>query len=296
MAYTPTAEAVDEWHNEYSCVSSGDVPEGHACDGGSDWSCRWDHDGEYPPTVDANGVEHTVKYHFYICTWAGGSGGGSTGGGGTRPPSQTNNSFYLRYMDNQGSGGPGIDARESTEDYLEFPISSTEPVRKGYKFLGWSTDQFATKPQYKYDGSSSGLYDSIIVDAGTTQYLYAVWQEEAPNTPPTITGATDKTIHVGDKFDELEGVSASDKEDGDLTDVIRIDGFSVDTSRPGKYTLIYAVTDSGGLTFRVNRVITVQADMLKAMPSTGIPAVGLLPVIGVGLFGLGVMAKRKRAS
>lgn len=35
-----------------------------------------------------------------------------------------------------------------------------------------------------------------------------------------IMNAEDKTLTVGDTFDTMEGVSATDKEDGDLTDTI----------------------------------------------------------------------------
>ena len=297
MGFVPTAQAEKVWHNEYSCVDS-EHPRGYDCSGGTGWKCVWDHDGTYG---SADGGAHEIWYHFYVCTptstgGGGGGTGGGGGGGGTRPPVSSEHGFYLGYEDNQGMNGPVHDEWTSeTETMHEFAISPIEPVRDGYTFLGWADSSTATKPKYKYNGTKDGLYDSIIVNADVAKYIYAVWQKTV-NTPPTITGATDKTIHVGEFFDELEGVSASDKEDGDLTDVIYVDEETVDNTKPGKYTLTYSVTDSGGLTTTVNRVITVQADMLKAMPSTGIPAVGLLPVIGIGLFGLGVMIKRKRTS
>ncbi|MBC2306532.1 DUF5011 domain-containing protein [Listeria booriae] len=77
------------------------------------------------------------------------------------------------------------------------------------------------------------------------------------NTAPTITGATDKTIDKGTVFNPLEGVSATDKEDGDLTASIQVAG-NVDTTKTGVYELIYSVKDSANEEAKVTRKITVQ--------------------------------------
>ncbi|WP_074432723.1 glycosyl hydrolase family 18 protein [Clostridium ihumii] len=79
------------------------------------------------------------------------------------------------------------------------------------------------------------------------------------NSAPILKGVIDKTIKVGDNFDPMEGVTASDKEDGTLTDKIEIEG-EVDTSKSGKYKLIYKVSDSNGKTATATRVITVKEE------------------------------------
>ncbi len=66
------------------------------------------------------------------------------------------------------------------------------------------------------------------------------------NTAPVLTGVTNKTIKLNEKFDPKAGVTASDKEDGDLTSKIIIEG-TVDTTKAGTYTLVYKVKDSKGL-------------------------------------------------
>ncbi len=81
--------------------------------------------------------------------------------------------------------------------------------------------------------------------------------EETQNTAPIINGIENKTILVNEKFDKLAGVTASDKEDGDLTSKIKVTG-EVDTSKVGEYKLVYSVTDSMGLTTEINRIITVK--------------------------------------
>ncbi|MGL5068937.1 MAG: immunoglobulin-like domain-containing protein [Sarcina sp.] len=79
------------------------------------------------------------------------------------------------------------------------------------------------------------------------------------NQKPVISGVLDKTIKVGDNFNPLAGITANDKEDGNMTSKIKVTG-NVDTNKPGKYTLTYSVTDSDNETVTIKRVITVQAD------------------------------------
>lgn len=86
------------------------------------------------------------------------------------------------------------------------------------------------------------------------------------NTVPVIAGATNQTLTVGDAFNSLSGVTASDKEDGVLTSAIKVTG-AVDTTKAGSYTLTYTVADSKGLTTTVTRVITVNAPVVNTAPT-----------------------------
>ena len=70
-----------------------------------------------------------------------------------------------------------------------------------------------------------------------------------------ISGVTDVRVCHGDEFDAMAGVKALDKEDGDLTFSIVIDG-SVDTLRLGQYVLVYSVTDEDGNETTVTRTRT----------------------------------------
>lgn len=82
----------------------------------------------------------------------------------------------VRYNANGGTGAPSSQTKYDGEP---FTISSTEPTRSGYTFLGWSTDSTATIASYL-----SG--DSYILDGVVT--LYAVWKrDETPTPSPTIT-------------------------------------------------------------------------------------------------------------
>ena len=85
------------------------------------------------------------------------------------------------------------------------------------------------------------------------------------NNAPTIIGLSNKTINIGDDFDPLQDVTANDKEDGDLTDKIVVEG-NVDTNKQGKYTLKYSVSDSKGETTTKNRIITVEEKITTPEP------------------------------
>lgn len=65
------------------------------------------------------------------------------------------------------------------------------------------------------------------------------------NQVPTI-NASDKTLKVGETFDPRKDVTATDKEDGDLTSAIEILENTVDTSKAGDYQVTYKVTDKDG--------------------------------------------------
>src|SRR5690554_7610297 len=73
----------------------------------------------------------------------------------------------------------------------------------------------------------------------------------------TIVGASDKTINVGDAFDPMEGITANDTVDGDITSRINVEG-TVVTSAAGTYTLTYTVEGSDGKVVTEKRTITVK--------------------------------------
>ena len=78
------------------------------------------------------------------------------------------------------------------------------------------------------------------------------------NHIPTI-NASDKTLTVGDTFNPLDGVTASDKEDGDITKDVEVLNSDVDTTKAGTYTVTYKVTDSKGASSTKTITVTVKA-------------------------------------
>ena len=85
------------------------------------------------------------------------------------------------------------------------------------------------------------------------------------NTAPEISGVKDQAVQAGTEFDALAGVTASDKEDGDVTSKIVITSMpSLDfkngkatPTNPGDYELTYTVTDKGGMEAKAYATLTV---------------------------------------
>ncbi|MGL4107941.1 immunoglobulin-like domain-containing protein [Clostridium sp. LP20] len=82
------------------------------------------------------------------------------------------------------------------------------------------------------------------------------------NYEPVIKGVNDKKIKVGTSFNPLSGVSATDREDGDLTSKIKVTG-NVNINIAGVYKLTYTVIDSGGKVITIERKITVTNEDIK---------------------------------
>lgn len=116
--------------------------------------------------------------------------------------------------------------------------------------------------------------------------------------------AEDKTLTVGDTFDAMKGVTATDAEDGDLTDKIVITKNTVDTSKAGKYTVVYEVTDSYGTRVVRTIYVTVQQkttdtdkedskkDTAQTSTQTNVMAWTVLGIASLGAL-LAVLFKRK---
>ena len=87
---------------------------------------------------------------------------------------------------------------------------------------------------------------------------------------PVINGAVDKTIEKGSQFLPLEGITATDKEDGDLTDQIQPDLGRFNKNVVGSYPITYRVTDSDGNVAEVTITITVEDNDKVAPLLTGV--------------------------
>ena len=118
--------------------------------------------------------------------------------------------YTIDYNANGGSGAP----TEKHDKYYNHAIvlSSTEPTREGYDFLGWATSSSATAAEYQ-PGDNCNINDDAT--------LYAVWQLKTYNvtlnasnkgytvtTAPAATvqngGSVSFTITLGEHYSESE--------------------------------------------------------------------------------------------
>lgn len=95
-----------------------------------------------------------------------------------------------------------------------------------------------------------------------TKYEY-----KTSNSAPVI-NAKDRTIIQGQKFNELEGVTATDAEDGILTDKIGVVLNEVEIDTPGTYKVTYKVTDNSKVSTEKTITITVIADEAPVINAT----------------------------
>ncbi|SCN08408.1 Protein of unknown function [Bacillus wiedmannii] len=121
------------------------------------------------------------------------------------------------------------------------------------------------------DTSKLGTYivnysvvDSQGGNATATQTVIVKGNGEVLDLNPTLTVPTAATIHVGDSFDPMEKVSATDKEDGDLTSKVAYEG-NGDITKAGTFEIIYSVTDSvGNKVHAIQKVLVKDKDTRKA--------------------------------
>lgn len=128
------------------------------------------------------------------------------------------------------------------------------------------------EPGYKATDNHDGdLTDRVIRTEKEGEIVYAVTdlsgnpavvKRSVPgfdSQPPVITleGGEDYRIRVGTHYEE-PGYSASDNMDGDLTELVMVEG-ETDWLTPGVYPITYTVSDSGGKETVLTRNVTVEA-------------------------------------
>jgi len=89
------------------------------------------------------------------------------------------------------------------------------------------------------------IFYKIYTDLSSSEERFGyVWADEwnVNNNQPEI-NAQDREIIVGEGFNYMEGVTATDKEDGDLTNRITYEG-NVDSSKEGTYKVTYTTVDN----------------------------------------------------
>ena len=116
-------------------------------------------------------------------------------------------------------------------------------------------DSITSIGQNAFDGIDKIVVNKNTATAKALEKSGADTDQIHYNEAPTIK-CSDKLIKVGTTFDPLKGVSATDTEDGNLTDKIEIVANNY-KDVIGKYTIVYQVQDSNGLVTIKTRNVSV---------------------------------------
>lgn len=165
------------------------------------------------------------------------------------------------------------------------PFKPDEGV--SWEYRQWEAEGLPTVAVYNYDGTTSvgtgslGVGHYWVSDNDTGEYTHnqgipymdIAWhffkdKTLSGNQKPTITLAGDAEeilINNCDAWVE-PGFSANDAEDGDITAGVQVSG-SVNTCNIGNYTITYSVTDSGGKSDSVDRVVRVLDGTTNTAPT-----------------------------
>ncbi|EJR90719.1 immunoglobulin-like domain-containing protein, partial [Bacillus cereus] len=143
-------------------------------------------------------------------------------------------------------------------DKVEFIDNSIIPEKDKWGIIRVVTSPTDHKTRVYYDGVlvlqttnfgmeqkkqviEFGITNGQILDVEYINVSESVFS--VSNEKPSITGEEKTSLKQGSTFDPLSGMSATDKEDGDLTGKLKVTENTVDSKKPGSYKVKYEVTD-----------------------------------------------------
>lgn len=126
---------------------------------------------------------------------------------------------------------------------------------------------------HELKGNKFVFYPVQTADKSIKGYVSSAYISNRPSivkdtNKPVISGTAGKSIPFNSTFNPKTGVKAKDDKDGDLTNVIRVEG-KVDTKKVGTYNLTYTVADKAGNVSKVTRKITVYDQVKPVISGTG---------------------------
>lgn len=154
--------------------------------------------------------------------------------------------------------------QNDSQHWRECDICGEKGEEDSHAYGAWKVIKEAT-------GNEKGQAERECVVCGHSQTKELAYNEPADpdnNTAPTLE-ANNMEIAIGSTFEAKNYAKASDAEDGDLTDKIKVVADNVDTTKAGAYEVTYLVTDSQDLSRARTISVTVkEKDDNKANPTT----------------------------
>lgn len=162
-----------------------------------------------------------------------------------------NMSTVSAVVNNIDSTPPAVRVVYSTNDLTNQPVTATLEADEPITVLnnGGSTS---------YTFTANGRFTFLVSDALGNQTQVEASVSNMDTAAPTL--AFDRTgslVFVKGEAVQIDDVHAQDAVDGDLTAQVKIDRGTFDASKPGSYTVTYAVTDRAGNKTTAVRSITI---------------------------------------
>ncbi|WP_342985444.1 immunoglobulin-like domain-containing protein [Clostridium saudiense] len=155
-------------------------------------------------------------------------------------------------------GAPVITGADNVTIKVGSAFNELDGVTAEDKEDGPLTNNIVVSGMDKLDVNTPGEYTITYIVTDKLGNVTTINRIVKVDGAPVITGADNVTIKVGSTFNELDGITAEDKEDGPLTNNIVVSGMDkLDLNTPGEYTIAYTVTDSIGNITTVNRIVNV---------------------------------------
>lgn len=161
-------------------------------------------------------------------------------------------------------GKPASSVTNPEEGQVLYITANSASGSKYYDILSNQAFRYAAVKEQGHTPSFSNIQvtdDSFTITTYRSNDMSVIdtftINKTSDTTAPVITLPEDNEIQVGDQFDPMEGVTAADDVDGDLTGDIQVEG-KVDTQNPGSYDLTYRVSDKAGNEATATRTVVVK--------------------------------------
>ncbi|WP_240522857.1 S-layer homology domain-containing protein [Bacillus cereus] len=119
---------------------------------------------------------------------------------------------------------------------------------------GMRVSSFTQEGTYRMDFSVEDSDGNLALEEKMVKVLP---KKQVEDQAPVLTVPAETTITAGTEFKAMNGVSATDKEDGNITSKVTYSG-TVDSNTPGVYEVTYKVTDAKGHEVTAKQKVTVK--------------------------------------
>lgn len=148
-----------------------------------------------------------------------------------------------------GSSLSAADCISEVEELSDYTVwilkDSIKPSDEELPELNLDTDNLVPAVHLEEDGGFH-LYVLLVDDYLNSSICEVSFEVFTPDTESPVITVKDIQTTVGKLPDFMDGVTATDNVDGDLTEQVEVDKSDIDLNRAGTYKAVYSVSDQAG--------------------------------------------------